>query len=126
MTTPSPFDHRPDEEIGSALRELLSAGSDAVLAARITAAAASVYGRGGVLWSEVLGGWARPGVAAAAVLALAATLWTATASSQPEPEVTLEDALRPVAESVAPPVLVAATTEPELERLMWEIPDPDR
>ncbi|HEX9581480.1 MAG TPA: hypothetical protein VF970_10285 [Gemmatimonadales bacterium] len=126
MTTPSPFDHRPDAEIGAALRALLTAGDDTALAARITAAAAGQYGRRKVPgWLAVLDTWARPGVAAAGLLAASATLWMALASSPIDPDVTIEDDVRRAGEAVASAVLVAATTEPELERLMWDIPEPE-
>lgn len=124
MTTPSAFDHRPDAEIGTALRELLSAADDDLVAARITAAAQPLLGRAPSQWSEVLGTWAWPGVAAAAVLAISATLWMAVASKRGDPDLGIDEALQPAGD-VAPQVLVAATTAPELDRLMWTIPDPE-
>jgi len=125
MTSSSPFDHRPDAEIGSALRELLSSSDDQQLATRIMAAAAALLGQAGTQrWTDVLFAWARPGVAAAMVLAAAATLWMSAASRQPERDLGIDEALQPGSE-VAPPVLVAATTAPELDRLMWTIPDPE-
>ncbi|MBI3982643.1 MAG: hypothetical protein HY337_07005 [Gemmatimonadetes bacterium] len=122
----SPFDHRPDPEVGAALRELLSSGDDAAFAERVTAAATTVLGREMASgWWEVLGAWARPGVAAAVALAASATLWLAVASVPADSDVTIEDALRRTGETVATPVLVAATSEPDLERLMWDVPDPE-
>jgi hypothetical protein len=126
MTSSSPFDHRPDPDIGAALRELLSSADDAAFAQRIEAAAAAVFGRATPFgWWEVLGAWAWPGVAAALALAAGATLWVTLASSRADRDVTIEDDVRRVGEAVAPAVLVAATSEPELERLMWEVPDPE-
>ncbi|HXV86615.1 MAG TPA: hypothetical protein VD793_07940 [Gemmatimonadales bacterium] len=125
MITPSPFDHRPDPEIGDALRELLSSPGDAALVARILGASQPLYGGALAGWWVVLDRWARPGVAAAGTLVAAATLWMFLASSPVDADVTIEDAVRLAGEAVAAPVLVAATTEPELERLMWDAPDPE-
>jgi hypothetical protein len=122
----SPFDHRPDPEVGAALRELLSSGDDGAFAERVATAATIVLGREMASgWWEVLGAWARPGVAAAVALAAGATLWLAVASVPADSDATIEDALRRAGETVATPVLVAATSEPDLERLMWDVPDPE-
>lgn len=59
----SVFDHQPDPELGTALRELLTAPDDAAFARRVVAAAGAVP-----MWWEVLGAWVRPGLAAALVL----------------------------------------------------------
>ena len=64
-----PFDHRPDPIVGSALRRALTTTDDAVFVARVLAAAARPLVRSPV---DVLAGWARPGIVAAALAALAA------------------------------------------------------
>jgi hypothetical protein len=65
----TPFDHRPDPIVGAALRDALSAPGDAAFVARVMAAAAQPLARSPV---DVLAGWARPGIAAAALAAMAA------------------------------------------------------
>jgi protein involved in polysaccharide export with SLBB domain len=122
----SPFDHRRDPEIAEALREVLSSPDDLAFARRVEAAAAAVQGqmsRSG--WWDVLGTWARPGVAAALALAGGATLWLALASLGPNRDVTIEEALRRAGEDLAPAIVVAGAVEVELDRVMWEVPDPE-
>jgi hypothetical protein len=67
------FDHRPDRVLGDALREALSATDDAAFARRVVDRMPSVLA--GESWWEVLGGWARPGVAAAAAILVAVSVW---------------------------------------------------
>jgi hypothetical protein len=66
MTVHSPFDHAPDPALGEALRDVLAVDDD-------PAFVRAVLERTQVPepWWEVLGDWARPGVAAA-LLAVAA------------------------------------------------------
>lgn len=120
MTSPSPFDHRPDTRLGQALREALTVGDDVTFVRRVLAAAERAFGAGPIRedWWDVLTAWARPGVAAAAALALVATLWIALASSQGSRDVTLEDVLRPAAESDAAGMLVAGAVPPDLDQLL--------
>lgn len=63
MNDHSPFDHVPDPVLGAALREVLDITDDDAFTQR-------VLERTGVpeAWWEVLGGWARPGLAAALLL----------------------------------------------------------
>ena len=68
------FDHRPDRVLGDALREALSAPDDAAFARRVVDRMPSVLA--GESWWEVLGGWARPGVAAAAAVLVAVGVWS--------------------------------------------------
>jgi hypothetical protein len=125
MTASSPFDHRPDPEIGAALRQLLTTTDDAAFAARVEAAAAPLFRRGTPGWWEVLGAWARPGVAAALAVTATATLWLAVASLRSDRDVTIEDALRRAGEGLAPAVVVAGVPEEDIDRLMWDVPDPE-
>lgn len=120
MTSPSPFDHRPDRELGAALRRALDAGDDAAFVRQVVAAADSLLaGRiAADTWWGVLSAWARPSVAAALALLVAATLWLLSASAQGEAEVTLEDALRPADETDASALLVVGLTPPELDAIL--------
>jgi hypothetical protein len=120
MTSPSPFDHRPDTRLGQALKEALTVGDHVAFTRRVLAAAERAYGAGPIReeWWDVLTGWARPGVAAAAALAVAATLWVALASSRGSRDVTLEDVFRPAGESDAAAMLVAGAAPPDLDQLL--------
>lgn len=61
------FDHRPDAELGDALRRALDPGDPVPFVARVLARAEQL--RVGS-WDTVLARWSRLGVAAAAVVAL--------------------------------------------------------
>jgi hypothetical protein len=63
------FDHRPDAVLGDALRQALDPGDAAPFVARVLARAEQVRATS---WDTVLARWSRLGVAAAAVVALAA------------------------------------------------------
>lgn len=71
MTAPNPFDARPDERLGHLLREYLDAPDHAVFVARVRAAVARETPTS---W-DVLAAWARPGLAAVAVVAFLMGLW---------------------------------------------------
>jgi hypothetical protein len=120
MKPTSPFDHRPDLELGEALRRVLDAGDHADFARRVVAAAEPLFGTAGAgeSWWDVLSAWARPAVAAALALAAAATLWLVAASGGNETEVTLEDALRPADETDAAAVLVVGLNPPDLDLIL--------
>lgn len=64
----TPFDHRPDPIVGSALRRLLASADDGAFVARVVAAAARPVVRTPL---DILAGWARVGIAAAMLAALA-------------------------------------------------------
>jgi len=70
MTDMSPFDHRPDPELGAWLRETLTVPEDPAFVARVMA---RIPVR--TVWWEVLGEWARPGLAAAAILVMLGGFW---------------------------------------------------
>jgi len=98
MKDPLPFDHRPDLALGDALRRALDPGEEghAAFIARVLARAEQVR----VLsWDAVLARWARAGVAAALVVALAAGYFVghATAGSPTAVRPTVSDVL------IAPP-----------------------
>src|SRR5205823_155849 len=69
MKEPLPFDHRPDTLLGEALRQALDPGDVTPFVARVLARAAEVRIAS---WDTVLARWARAGVAAAVLVALAA------------------------------------------------------
>ena len=63
MTEHSPFDHTPDPVFADALREVLDVGDDPAFVRTVLERT-----RAPTPWWEVLGDWARPGVAAALLL----------------------------------------------------------
>jgi len=69
------FDHRPDPELGAALRSALEPKDDhQVFAARVMAHYDRALDRGTVPTLDVLASWFRPGIAAAAAALLAGFL----------------------------------------------------
>lgn len=70
MSEMSPFDHRPDAELGGWLRDTLSDPDDAAFAERVMARVPAHLVRES--WYDILDEWARPGLAAAAVLVMLA------------------------------------------------------
>lgn len=81
------FDHRPDAVLGDALRQALDPGDPAPFVARVLARVEQVQAPS---WDTVLARWSRFGVAAAAVVALAAGYVVGRAgiaASAPQPSV---------------------------------------
>jgi len=72
MNVNSPFDPGPDRELGDLLRQALTPEDNAQFVARVLARLPVA----GSFW-EVLAGWARPGIAAAILLAAALGYWLA-------------------------------------------------
>jgi len=83
MNENSPFDHQPDAELGALLRETLTAPDHAGFVRRVIAQLPAALARPSG-W-EILGTWARPGLAAAAVLLFLAGGWFGRLVSEPEP-----------------------------------------
>jgi hypothetical protein len=73
------FDHRPDRELGAALRAALTPADPAGFVARVRAAAER---RGAPTW-DILARWARVGIAAAAAAAMLAGFLTGRALQSP-------------------------------------------
>jgi hypothetical protein len=117
MSGPSPFDHRPDPELGAWLREVLDQGADSAFLDRVLAAAGRVEAGAPPAW-QVLGGWARHGVAAVLVGLAAATIWWASASTRNEADASLEEVFLASAEAVAPPFLTATTAPASFDQVL--------
>lgn len=115
MTEMTPFDSRPDPELGAALRAALGPTGDAAFASRFRAALAADTPL------EVLARWVWPGlVAAAATLLLAAGLWSFRPDAAPATGLDQAfasggvEAMVAAADRPGPEVvLVAAMGEPE-------------
>jgi hypothetical protein len=106
----SEFEHRPDVELGAALREALTPPDDPAFVLRVVAAAGSLP----PAWWEVLRAWARPGLAAALVLTALAGFWLGRATA-PAP-VAAEEEPVPEGEHVAG--LFASPRPPDVDLVL--------
>jgi hypothetical protein len=118
----SPFDHKPLRDLGRALREVLDAGDNRAFVARVMEEVRAFDIRQvGNDWWEILGAWARPGLAAAAATVVLAVGWTlANGSAAPANEITAEDALRATTEAS---VLTVAAEPPDVEFILAAFPE---
>ena len=106
MTGPmTPFDHRPDAQLGEALRAALDAGDHTAFVAAVLARADRP-----ARTMDVLATWARRGLAAAMVAAALAGFLVGQGG---EPATLPEDALAPTSAGAASIALVTATRPPD-------------
>jgi len=77
-----PFDHQPDRALGSALRASLAPDGEAAFVARVRAA---LHRPARSATWDVLAGWSRAGIAAAAAAALLAGFLVGRAMQAPAP-----------------------------------------
>jgi hypothetical protein len=75
--TNSPFDHERDAELGALLRAHLDGDQHAIFVARVRAGLRADLTAGPF---DILGAWMRPGIAAAAIVAVAAGWYLTTAT----------------------------------------------
>ena len=119
----SPFDHRPWRDLGRVLREVLEAGDNRVFVTRVMAEIRALDVRPFRSdWWEVLGAWARPGLAAAAAL-VALTIGltiTSRTSGAVEETTTADDALQA---STDASVLTVAANPPDVGFLLATFPE---
>ncbi len=118
----SPFDHRPWQDLGRVLREVLDAGDNRVFVARVMAEIRALDVRPFRSdWLEVLGAWARPGLAAAAALvALTIGLTISSRTTVAVEETTADDALQASTEAS---VLTVAANPPDVGFLLATFPE---
>ena len=102
---PTPFDHRPDPVLGSALRRALSPGDQAAFVARVMAALEDART---AHW-DVLASWARAGIAAAALAVILGGLFVGRAGLTPA---SIDDVLT-LAAGPSAPILVGASSPPD-------------
>lgn len=119
MSDSSPFDHRPDEELGRQLREALTGTDDAAFVRRVMLSAEQVYGEAlpGQWWG-VLTGWARPGLVAAMLLVAAVAFWAGLTVGRGESAAalaTLADPLNSDNAQLAVPALLAERQAPKVD-----------
>ncbi len=118
----SPFDHRPWRDLGRVLREVLEAGDNRVFVARVMAEIRALDVRPFRSdWWEVLGAWARPGLAAAAALvALTMGLAISSRTTGAVEETTADDALQASTEAS---VLTVAANPPDVGFILATFPE---
>ncbi len=87
----NPFDAGPDERLGALLRAHLEAPGHAAFVARVHRALARPAPD--TSW-DILATWVRPGLAAAACLAIAVALWLGLGSSVDTAPLSLADAVQ--------------------------------
>jgi hypothetical protein len=105
---PTPFDHRPDPELGAALRAALAATDEPAFVARVLS---RLRTRPLAYW-EVLASWARTGITAAVAGALIAGFLVGRANSASATPASLDDVLAAAAGPSAR-ALVSASRPPD-------------
>jgi len=105
------FDHRPDPELGGALRGALDPprNDQAAFVSRVMACYDGALAAATVPTWEVLAGWARRGIAAALVAAVAGGFLLGRALQSPEPE-TFDATIAAMAPTSGPGVAALVTT----------------
>ena len=112
MKNPELFDHRPDPELGNALRAALEApGDQSTFVARVMANYDRALEQATVPTWEVLASWFRPGLAAAIVALIAGFLVGQAVGNTGDTE-TIETAMAP-AEGPGLAALVTAPDPPD-------------
>jgi len=115
---PSPFDHRQDRQLGDALRAALSGQNEDAFVQSVLANAALNQAGGDENgdWWDILGDWARPGLAVAAIgLAAVTAFWWNGLSDSSNSVMLLEDPLQASAEI---PAAFLTTQPPDLNEVL--------
>jgi hypothetical protein len=119
MNDQSPFDHKPDAELGAVLRAALSGADDVQFAQRVVAAYDGLFSRHERRgWWNVLAAWAVPGLAAALVLVAATVIWFAIPSGNGNGLTGLGDPLSAANGQLAVPALLASSTTLDVDMVM--------
>jgi hypothetical protein len=109
------FDHRPDQVLGEALRDALTAPDHPAFVRRVMDRVPQPIV--GESWWEILGEWARPGIAAAIAVLAAVTVWLA-GQQQPAETPMAEETTATPAETLSAGTLVATGALPEFR---WQL-----
>jgi hypothetical protein len=124
MPDTSPFDHRPDTELGSALRQALDAGDDAAFVRGVLAALDGMQPVAGPgQWWTVLTAWARPGLVAAMLLIAVAAFSLGvrigrTSVQSTATATTMTDPLNVDTGQVAVPAIMAGSEAPNVDYVL--------
>ena len=124
MTDEQMFDHRPDAELGAALRQALEprAGTEAAFVAGVMARYEAAQASGAPTW-DALAAWARPWVAAAAVAAALSGFLVGRARAAPEPAASFDTAFEPTS-GPGLAALVTASDPPDASVVFASLVDP--
>lgn len=112
MKNPELFDHRPDPQLGDALRAALEPENHAAFVARVMANYDRALEQATVPTWEVLASWFRPGVAVAVALIAGFVFGQAILTPAPPDTASLETAMAP-AEGPGLAALVTAADPPD-------------
>jgi hypothetical protein len=112
MTVHSPFDHAPDPALGEALREVLGVDDNAAFVRAVLERTHTPQP-----WWEILGDWARPGVAAA-LLAVAAGAFLLGRLVAPTPP--MVGTVEPIQAGFEVTALLADAAVPDVETILGD------
>ncbi len=125
MRESQPFDHRPDPELGAALKAALEPkGDQSAFVARVMAQYDHALDRASIPTLDVLASWFRPGMVAAAALVLGFLLGRAVLQSSPSTE-SLDAAMAP-AEGPGLAALVTAQDPPDASVVFASLVEPQQ
>jgi len=123
MRDSQPFDHRPDPELGAALRAALDAkGDQSAFVARVMSQYDQALNRASIPTLDILASWFRPGIAAATA-ALVLGFVFGRALLQPAPTESIDAALAPV-EGSGLAALVTAQDPPDASVVFTSLVEP--
>lgn len=123
MRDSQPFDHRPDPELGAALRAALDAkGDQSAFVARVMSQYDQALNRASIPTLDILASWFRPGIAAATA-ALVLGFVFGRALWQPAPTESIDAALAPV-EGSGLAALVTAQDPPDASVVFTSLVEP--
>jgi len=123
MTEQPSFDHRPDPELGAALRAALEPRDDhAAFVARVMAQYDNALDRSSVAMFDVLASWFRPGMVAAAAALVLGILFGRTVLQSPD-TASIDAAMAPV-EGPGLAALVTAKDPPDASVVFTSLVEP--
>ncbi len=122
MKDPELFDHRPDPELGNALRAALQPRDHSAFVARVMANYGRALERASVPTWEVLASWFRPGLAAAIIALIAGFVFGLAVLNGRDTE-SIETAMAP-AEGPGLAALVTAPDPPDASVVFTSLVEP--
>ena len=123
MTEQPSFDHRPDPELGAALRAALEPrDGHAAFVARVMAQYDNALDRSSVAMFDVLASWCRPGLVAAAAALVLGVLFGRTVLQTPD-TASIDAAMAPV-EGPGLAALVTAQDPPDASVVFTSLVEP--
>ena len=123
MTEQPSFDHRPDPELGAALRAALEPKDDhSAFVARVLAQYDNAFDRSSVAMFDVLASWFRPGLVAAAAALVLGILFGRTVLQTPD-TASIDAAMAPI-EGPGLAALVTAQDPPDASVVFTSLVEP--